>query len=40
MTYYIYCQRGITSIKLVEFLRRLGYRVYSIIGGYEAYILN
>ena len=40
MTYYIYCQRGITSINLVEFLRRLGYRVYSIIGGYEAYILN
>ena len=38
--YYIYCQRGITSRKVVEFLRRYGYRVYNIIGGYEAYILN
>ena len=39
-TYYIYCQRGITSRKVCEILRNFGYNVYSIIGGYEAYILN
>ena len=38
--YYIYCQRGITSKKITEFLRSIGYNVYSIIGGYEAFILN
>lgn len=39
-TYYIYCQRGITSKKVVEILRVYGYNVFSVIGGYEAYILN
>lgn len=40
LNYYIYCQRGITSKRVVELLRIYGYSVYSIIGGYENYILN
>ena len=39
-TYYIYCQRGITSKKVSELLRIYGYDVISIIGGWEQYILN
>lgn len=39
-TYYIYCQRGITSKKIVEILRYYGYIVYNVKGGYEAYILQ
>lgn len=39
-SYYIYCQRGITSKKVTDVLRTIGYNVYSISGGYENYILN
>lgn len=39
-TYYVYCQRGITSKSAVELLRMLGYDVFGVIGGYEAYVLN
>jgi len=39
-TYYIYCQRGITSRSLVQILRVKGYNAFSIAGGYEAWILN
>lgn len=38
--YYIYCQRGITSNKLCQILRNLGYKTYSIKGGYEEWILR
>ena len=38
--YYIYCQKGIQSRKLCQFLRNNGYNVVNIIGGYEAWILN
>ena len=38
--YFIYCQRGITSRKVVSILRNYGYNVINIIGGYEAYILK
>lgn len=38
--YYIYCQKGITSKKCVDFLRSIGYNVVNVIGGYESYILN
>ena len=38
--YYIYCQRGVTSRKVVSILRSYGYNVINIIGGYEAYILK
>ena len=39
-TYYIYCQKGITSKRVTEILRSYGYNILNIIGGYEAYILQ
>lgn len=39
-TYYIYCQKGIKSIKACNFLRRKGYKTVNIIGGYEAWLLE
>ena len=39
-TYYIYCQKGVMSKRVVNYLRSLGYNVYDVIGGYESYILN
>lgn len=38
--YYIYCQKGITSIRVVGFLRKQGYNVYNVIGGYERWVLD
>ena len=38
--YYIYCQQGITSVRLVGSLRKQGYNVYNVIGGYERWILD
>ena len=38
--YYIYCQKGITSLKLCNYLLSLGYNVVNIIGGYEEWILK
>lgn len=38
--YYIYCQQGITSIKVVGSLRKQGYNVFNIIGGYERWVLD
>ncbi len=40
VTYYIYCQKGITSKKLVSILNRMGYRTVSIQGGYEEWIMK
>ena len=40
LTYYIYCQKGSTSRTLAQVLRVKGYKVFNIIGGYEAWILN
>lgn len=39
-TYYLYCQHGITSQKLCQILRTQGYNVVSVIGGYEAWLLQ
>ena len=39
-TYYIYCQKGITSSKLCSLLNSKGYNLINIIGGYEAWILT
>ncbi len=39
-SYYIYCQHGITSSKVVQLLRIKGYNVFSVIGGYEAWVLR
>ncbi len=38
--YYIYCKKGITSMGLCRLLTNWGYQVYSVDGGYEAWLLN
>ena len=38
--YYIYCQKGISSLKLCKILKNKGYNVYSLLGGYEEWILR
>ena len=38
--YYIYCQKGEQSIKLCKIFTSLGYKVYNVKGGYEAWVLN
>ena len=35
--YYIYCQKGFKSKKLCMILKRLGYNVININGGYDAW---
>ena len=39
-TYYVYCQKGIESVKVCKLLTSLGYKVINIKGGYESWILN
>lgn len=39
-TYYIYCQKGINSIKACRELLKKGYKVFNIIGGYESWLLK
>ena len=38
--YFIYCQKGITSVKVCKILAMQGYKVVNIIGGYEEWILK
>lgn len=38
--YYIYCQKGISSLKICNILKNQGYDVCSVNGGYEAWILQ
>lgn len=38
--YYIYCSRGVKSIKLIQILSRQGYHIAHVNGGYEEWILN
>lgn len=38
-TYYIYCQSGTTSSRVVNILNQKGYHVYNLIGGYNNYLL-
>ncbi len=38
--YYIYCQYGKNSYKVCLNLIKQGYRVYNILGGYEAWLLD
>lgn len=40
LTYYVYCQKGITSKTLAQLLWVKGYKVYNIIGGYEGWIMK
>lgn len=39
-TYYIYCQRGIQSLKICDVLTKNGYDVINVTGGYEAWLLK
>jgi len=39
-TYYLYCQKGVTSIRTCLLLNNLGYNAVNINGGYEAWILQ
>lgn len=39
-TYCLYCTRGISSSKLGQILYRQGYKVVSLDGGYEYWLLN
>lgn len=39
-TYYLYCQKGVTSIKVCSLLTNLGYKAINVNGGYEAWILQ
>lgn len=38
--YYIYCQKGIQSRKLCQILKKMGYNVINIKGGYESWVLD
>ena len=39
-TYYIYCQKGVNSIKTCIELTKKGYKVVNIIGGYEGWLFK
>lgn len=39
-TYYLYCQKGISSPKICQILNRMGYHTINICGGYEEWILE
>ena len=36
--YYIYCQNGISSLRVYQILKNMGSNVYNIIGGYEEWL--
>lgn len=38
--YFLYCTRGITSLKTCKMLAVQGYKMVNIIGGYEEWILK
>lgn len=38
--YYLLCTNGIKSSSLANLLNTMGYKVYSIIGGYQEYLLE
>lgn len=39
-TYYLYCQKGMTTIKIAMILRSKGYKIVNVQGGYEAWLLD
>lgn len=39
-TYYLYCSRGMKSLKAIQILSRQGYHFIHINGGYEEWILK
>jgi rhodanese-related sulfurtransferase len=38
--YYIYCNRGITSLSARDFLCKLGFKVINVIGGYKQWLVE
>lgn len=38
--YFIYCQKGVTSVKVCNILYKKGYTAVNIIGGYEEWIMK
>lgn len=38
--YFIYCQKGVTSVKVCNILYKKGYMAVNIIGGYEEWIMK
>ena len=38
--YYVYCQRGLSSLNVVSILNKIGYNLVSIDGGYENWIMS
>lgn len=38
--YFLYCQKGISSLKVCKILARQGYKVVNVIGGYEEWIMK
>lgn len=38
--YYIYCQKGYSSLKISNILNKMGYKTLSISGGYEEWIMK
>lgn len=38
--YYIFCDSGSSSLRLSNILNSMGYKVYNIFGGYQAYLLE
>jgi len=36
-TYYLFCDYGVKSGKVVHYLEQLGYQVFNITGGYHSY---
>jgi len=39
-SYYLYCQKGLTSYNVCRILALKGYKVININGGYESWIIN
>lgn len=39
-TYYLFCDTGSSSHRLSNILNSMGYKVYNISGGYQAYLLE
>ena len=39
-TYYIYCQKGMTSLSTCKILTLKGYKIINIKGGYENWITS
>ena len=36
--YYIYCEKGLSSIRVCQILKKMGYNVFNILGGYEEWL--